>query len=102
MAHVQGSAPPVISTASLYGASITPSGRFVVVMASGASTSIASSPVASTPEASVRVIVKAGDSTAVGVPVIAPVAALRVRPPGRSPEETDQRRGAVPPVAEIV
>jgi hypothetical protein len=35
----------------------------------------------------------------VGVPVIAPVLALRVKPAGRVPERIDQVYGWVPPVA---
>ena len=38
----------------------------------------------------------------VGVPVMAPVAALSANPPGRDPLATDQVYGVVPPVAESV
>jgi len=51
---------------------------------------------------SVAVTAKLKPPLAVGVPVIAPVAALRARPPGSAPEATDQVIGATPPVTEQV
>jgi len=53
--------------------------------------------VASIPSASVSPRVKENGPLAVGVPVTAPVAVLRVRPPGSDPPVTDQVKGAVPP-----
>jgi len=41
-------------------------------------------------------------AVAVGVPVIAPVAAFSERPAGNVPLETDQLYGVVPPVAASV
>ena len=38
----------------------------------------------------------------VGVPVMAPLAALSAKPPGRDPLAIDQVYGVVPPVAESV
>jgi hypothetical protein len=49
---------------------------------------------------SVAVTVNAVLSTAVGVPVITPVAALRMSPLGRLPAVTAHATGAVPPAAE--
>lgn len=46
---------------------------------------------------SVAVTVKLSFPAAVGVPVMAPVAPLRVRPGGRLPELTAHVSGAVPP-----
>ena len=48
---------------------------------------------------SVTITVKFAVPTVVGVPVMAPVDAFRVRPVGRAPTEIDQVYGAVPPLA---
>src|SRR6204780_5092191 len=56
-------------------------------------------PVATTPLASLTWIVKV--PAAVGVPVIAPVVALSVRPAGSVPVATENVYGAVPPVTVI-
>ena len=48
---------------------------------------------------SVAVTAKLKPPLAVGVPVIAPVAAFRAKPPGRAPEATAQVISATPPVA---
>src|ERR1017187_5709351 len=52
-------------------------------------------PVATTPLASVTLMVKV--PAAVGVPVMAPVVALSVKPAGRVPVATEKVNGAVPP-----
>jgi len=49
---------------------------------------------------SLTIAPKAKTPLAVGVPEITPVAALRVRPPGRAPEDTDQVKAGVPPLAD--
>src|ERR1700675_4546716 len=54
------------------------------------------------PFASVAVIEKVNVPAVVGVPVIALVAALRIRPPGSAPLDTENAYGAVPPDAETV
>ncbi len=51
---------------------------------------------------SVTWIVKFDVPAVVGVPLIAPVEAFRLSPPGRVPAETDQLYGAIPPVAASV
>ena len=52
--------------------------------------------------ASAAVIEKLNVPAELGVPVIAPVAPLRIRPPGSAPLDTENVYGAVPPDAETV
>ncbi len=54
------------------------------------------------PFASVALIQKYWVNAALGVPVIAPVVELRVRPAGRLPSVRTNLYGAVPPLAIIV
>src|SRR5215510_1830977 len=49
--------------------------------------------------ASVTFTVKLEEPTVVGVPVIAPVEAVRARPGGNAPATMDQEYGGVPPIA---
>jgi len=57
--------------------------------------------VANFPCTSVTLIQKNLATTALGVPAIAPVVELRVRPMGRAPSVRENLYGAVPPVATI-
>lgn len=54
------------------------------------------------PVESVTLIVNEKEPAVVGVPVIAPVVALRVRPGGSEPDATENLYGKVPPVAMTV
>jgi hypothetical protein len=54
---------------------------------------------AEAPAASITWTVKFEGPAVVGVPVIAPLAPVRVRPAGSAPEVMDHVSGVVPPVA---
>lgn len=100
IAHVSGAVEPGTLRVVLYQEPTTPFGRVVGVMASGGPIVMLAGQVA----------VSAGDSesttcrtkfdapVALGVPVMAPVDALKESPAGNEPDESDQAYGAVPPV----
>jgi hypothetical protein len=71
-------------------------------MLGAALTVIDSAFVAEAPTLSATFAVKLDVPVAVGVPVIAPLEATIDSPAGRLPEDIDQARGAVPPVAASV
>jgi hypothetical protein len=102
IAQVYGLAPPVAASIWLYATLIVSAGRLDVVIVNGAMTAMDSACVAAAPTLSVTFAVKLDVPVAVGVPVIAPVAAVRLKPPGRLPADIDQVMGAVPPEDVIV
>lgn len=77
-------------------------GRLAVVTVIAALTTMESALVAVALTVSVARAVKFDAPDAVGVPVIAPLAASRDNPAGRLPEEMDHVRAPVPPVAASV
>ena len=79
-----------------------PPGSELVVMVSAPATEVEKSLVADPPKASTTLIVKLEAPGVVGVPVMAPDPEAKPNPAGRAPAETDQVRGAVPPVAVTV
>jgi hypothetical protein len=77
-------------------------GRLAVVMEGAALTATDRACVADAPSASATLAVKLDVPAAEGVPVMAPVDALRESPVGNAPAEIDQVNAPVPPVAVIV
>src|SRR5262252_7593695 len=80
-------------------ASATPGVAFAKMVASWADTWMVNGAVAVAEAASVTFTVKLEEPTVVGVPVIAPVEAVRARPGGNAPATMDQEYGGVPPIA---
>ena len=95
--HVKGAVPPLLATAREYGVPSEPPGNDVVEIVSACATVIVSGFVEVEPTLSVARMVKPGAPAVVGVPVMAPLAELRLSPPGSDPADTDQTSGAVPP-----
>jgi hypothetical protein len=81
---------------------IVSAGRLAVVIVTPPLIAIDSACVALAPTPSVTFTVKLDVPEAVGVPVTAPVEAVRERPAGSAPAEIDQVNAPVPPVAVIV
>ena len=81
------------ATVCEYAVPVVPAGRDVVVMVRGGvavTTTMPRAWVLVFFAASVTVTLKLVEEAAVGVPVIAPVEALSVKPPGRDPDEMAQ------------
>ena len=99
--HVYGAVPPVAARVAEYGAPTTAVGSEVVVICNCApeivSVRLTEAVCASEPE-SVTLNVRGAFAAAVGVPLICPVDALRVRPAGSVPEVNCQLVAPVPPV----
>lgn len=104
MAQVYGDTPPAAATLALYPALITPVGSEVVVTLKVGALMVmlrAAEAVLAGDSESVTLTVKLMTPTSgpVGVPVIAPVAALSESPAGKLPTVTAQEYGEVPPAA---
>lgn len=98
--HVTAPVPPVAPSVVLYAVPTVPFGRLVVETASAALIVIVSALVtvcAGEPE-SVAFTVKFAVPAAVGVPVMAPVAAFKFNPAGNAPDGMVQVTAPVPPV----
>ena len=100
--HVYGCAPPVATAVCEYATLTSPSASDVVVIDGAATMLIDSALVADAPTLSVTFNVNPTGPAVVGVPVIAPVLALRLSPAGSGPGDRDHVYGAVPPVAAAV
>jgi hypothetical protein len=87
----------LLLTVREYGVPSEPPGSDVVVIVSAGATVIVSAFVELEPTLSTAWMVKPGAPAVAGVPVMAPLAELRLSPPGSDPAETDQVSGAVPP-----
>jgi hypothetical protein len=104
--HVYGLVPPVATRLTLYEAPTWPFGNEDVAIDRAAGPEATTVRLKTTDLVcagvleSVTVNVKDGSlAGAVGVPVIAPELAFRVRPLGKEPEASDQMYGVLPPVA---
>jgi hypothetical protein len=97
-AQASGDVPPVAVKAAVYDAPATPSGRVVVLIERGAVMVIERFAVAMAAgdSSSVTATVNEAVPSVDGVPVIAPVAGLRINPVGKEPLETDHEYGCVP------
>ena len=94
--------PPVADAVCEYATLTWPFARTLVVIEGAAPIVIDSALVADAPKLSVTFSVKPAVPAVVGVPVIAPVLALRLSPTGRGPGDNDHVYGAVPPFAAAV
>jgi hypothetical protein len=95
--QTSGVVPPEEPSVWLYAKLTVSAGRVMVVMTGAALIVIDSAPVAEAPTLSVTSAVNIDAPVAVGMPVIAPLDAMRESPAGRLPDGIDQARGAVPP-----
>jgi hypothetical protein len=107
MLQVYGVTPPLAVNVALYACPVVPEGKLVVAITSGAGgfegtaelTAIVSCPVAAFAAESVTWTVKPKLPVAVGVPLMAPVEALRTNPGGKAPPLRVHVYGATPPLA---
>src|SRR5205085_2648716 len=100
--HVSGGVPPVAAAVCEYGVPSVPPGNAAVVMLRPPAMVMDNAFDADAPTLSLTASVKLAVPAVVGVPVIAPVPALRFSPAGSAPTVTDQLSGAVPPLAVAV
>ena len=97
--QLYGVTPPVAASVWLYDVPAVPPGSEVVLMESAPEIVIVRLFVAMALLLSATCTVKVLLPAVVGVPVMAPLEALRLRPAGRLPLVTDQLYGVAPPVA---
>jgi hypothetical protein len=100
--HVNGCVPPVTAAVWEYTALTVPFASTLVVIDGAAPIVMVRALVAVAPTLSVTFSVILEVPATVGVPVIAPVFALRLSPAGSGPGDNDQVYGSVPPVAAAV
>jgi hypothetical protein len=103
--HVYGVVPPLAESVWLYVVLTVPFGKEAVLIDNTEALTVMLSALLAfccgvelSPTWTVKLLVPA----AVGVPVMAPVAAFKERPAGKAPTVTDQEYGNVPPVADNV
>ncbi len=107
MLQVYGAMPPLAVNVALYACPAVPEGKLVVVITSGAGgfegaaevTAIVSCAVAVFADESATWTVKPKLPVALGVPLMAPVEALRANPVGKAPALSAHVYGPTPPVA---
>ena len=97
--QVKGAVPPLAVNVFEYSAAAVPPGRVVVVIFKMSPIVIESGRVVLAPTLSVTRIVKLTVPAVVGVPLMAPVLAFRLKPAGSVAAETDQVIVPVPPDA---